>query len=49
MATTTEILALVAQVKTYVDTLKATQVDPADQAAKDQIAAELHALLPPPA
>lgn len=47
MATMTEILTLVAQVKAHVETLKANQKDPAEQAQRDQIAAELQALLPP--
>lgn len=47
MATLAEILALTQQVKTYVEALKANQADPADQAVKDQIAAELQGMLPP--
>lgn len=49
MATLQEILALTQQVKVYVEDLKAHQVDPADQPLKDQVAAELQAILPPAA
>jgi hypothetical protein len=48
MATATEVLTLVTQVKAYVETLKLNQKDPAEQAAIDQAAAELGGLLPPP-